>query len=928
MSETAKQSPLGSNSSSSLLQNIGLTINPIAQAHMGISKINSDYDPGKTVNDTCLFLLTYGINYAYLTGMLTNSIYDDLISIGSTAIPALGNSRPPTYTDYDPSGEWTGQATTGYGLSGNTGQGQEATWYPYDTTNVNVSVTQWGFIRCFALQAWNEFNWNGIPNGAGMPVYKDFTSSFMICSGFANYVNVQINSFYYGPEFLKGVYSNMNDLINAEVTNISLTPRIFGQDCITLGKVIDLSKIEAFGMPSVLLQTIAKYNAFSQSLSLALLASGLDSVEIDAIYNGTINPTIEQEQKIYGAFLIMVGQDLQDILVPLNCKTRGLESLADLLNVSKIFPNSYQTITVPIYNSTESVNNSKTYYPIYVGTGVNPNLSSDAIKEIIGTIILPGEPNIVAEVTDTGQIQELPKGFDSYLTNIIPTAVAVAAGAFSYAVRQITNIQYVDFESFSQVVFNLETRANLNLVNGTDVPANVPLMDSGHLIIALGSGPNRTYTTSDFFGCMSGLPYNWRKLTGLILNTQTLKLSNIYYELYLALTWKQCTMILTIINPAPGVYRIGTIAIDDAGGGYGRGNAPAPSIVLSNGASATCTIGTDPTDLLTFGKVISVTLTNPGTSGSASGWTVSPEAPPTATLPVQVNGNRSTSGTNVPFGSSGYPSPMQSVVSAYITQANTEIDAIYSTNTTDVNELVDLYEQFGEQLLREQRARYAAILEVPIPRDRKLNSFPATTLTFVDNLYEYAQNTFPHMESQTIEAISDLNTIGGQSIVGVLRESRNQARLQTVGVPLDNTMPGTADALSLKELLCNGVTDYEINGVTITTIPSTEFQEIDELVLEPLPIGELLTPGSPLPGQNTLLPVIQEIQSPVYIIDQTQLDQGEAEVVGSFAGSPAIGIVTDNLNNTFASGNKLPSDYTVQEAIEEVIHCNCTCWMM
>ena len=940
MSDTAKQSPLGANSASSLLQNTGLNINPNAQLHMGISKINSDYAPGLTVNNTCLFWLTYAINYAYLSGVLTDAIYDDLISIGYTTIPALGNARPNTYTDYDPSGEWSGQATTGYGYAGNTDQGQDATWYPYDTTNPNVSVTQWGFIRCFALQAWNEFNYNGIPNGAGMPVYKDFCSSFMICSGFANYVNVMINSFYYGPEYLKGVYSNMNDLITAEATNISLTPRIFGQDCITLGKAIDLSRINSFGLPSSLLQTINQYNAFSQSLSLALLASGIESLVVESIANGTINPTTQQEQQIYGAFTIIVGQDLQDILIPLNCKTQGLTSLADLLNVSKIFPNSYQTITVPIYNEEQSVNNSKTYYPIYVGTGLNNNLTSPAIKELIGTIILPGDPNVGSETFD--EIQELPKGFDSYLINILPTSVAVAAGAFSYTMRQIKNIQYVDFESFSQVVSNIETRANLNLINGTDVPPDVPLMDTGHLIIALGSGPNRTYTTSDFFGCMSGLPYNWNNLTGLIQNTETLKLKNIYIELYLAITWGQGTMSLTIVEPSPGVYQVGSITISNAGGGYGRGLAVAPTIAISNGASATCTIGTDPTNLSTFGKIISVILTGPGSSGSGSGWTVSVQAPPTATLPVQSNGNRNTGGTNTASGTVGYPAPMQSVVSAYITQAETEIQTIFTTNTPNVQELVSLYEQFGEQLLREQRARYIGLPEVPIPRDTKLNSFPVTTLTFVDNLYEFAQNTLPHMEAQTVEAISNLNIIGGQSIVGVLRESRNQARLQTVGIPLDNTMPGSLDPESLLELLSNGVTDYEIADVTFTTIPSTEVQIIDGVSVTPDQIGELITPDSPEMPNITIeiapggAPIIGNVfpvvsitpETPIYIIDGNPIDIGDTNIIGSFAGSPVTDLIPINLNNTLTSGNKLPSDYTVQEAIEEVIHCNCTCWMM
>ena len=81
------------------------------------------------------------------------------------------------------------------------------------------------------------------------------------------------------------------------------------------------------------------------------------------------------------------------------------------------------------------------------------------------------------------------------------------------------------------------------------------------------------------------------------------------------------------------------------------------------------------------------------------------------------------------------------------------------------------------------------------------------------------------MEAQTIEAVSNLNTVGGQSIVGLLRESRNKIRLQAAGVLLDNNISPVYE--NEKELLCNGTTSYTINGTTYTTTPSTEAQKID-----------------------------------------------------------------------------------------------------
>jgi hypothetical protein len=202
---------------------------------------------------------------------------------------------------------------------------------------------------------------------------------------------------------MEGTYSNMNDLITADVTNVSLSTPAFGRDLINLGKALDLSTIWTFGYPSNLLATLKKNNALTASLSVALLATGLSSSEIDQIANNT-NVTKNQQQLVYSAFLIIAGVDLAEILVALNCNTAGLITLADLLNPKKMFPNSYLTLTVPIYNSVPGPTNSKTYYPIYaVNTvapsnpipdagGINSALSAPEIVASVGTIIPPLPP--------------------------------------------------------------------------------------------------------------------------------------------------------------------------------------------------------------------------------------------------------------------------------------------------------------------------------------------------------------------------------------------------------------------------------------------------------------------------------------------------------------------------------------------------------
>lgn len=357
MSNSGKQSPLGVNTLSSLLQNIGFNINPIMIDFTGSStSVSSATELGKIVNDTCLRLLTYAINDAYSRGApgwatnINSTTYNNLISIGSASIPALGNSPPSTFN-------WTG--------------------YPNWASNYTYTneVTRWGYVRLFALQGYNEFNYNsGLSADSG--AYKDFLSGFMSSYSFIESSNDAILAVNNSQEFLDGTYSNMDDLISGDITGVSIATTVFGQDLLASGKAINLQTIATFGLPSNLLATLQKYNAITKSVSLALIASNITVSELEQILGNISSVTKEQERKIYGAFGIILGQDLKDVLVSLNCKTTGLESLADLLNPIKLFPNSYQTLTVPVYNTVGGNTNSKIYYPIYVNEGLNSQLRS------------------------------------------------------------------------------------------------------------------------------------------------------------------------------------------------------------------------------------------------------------------------------------------------------------------------------------------------------------------------------------------------------------------------------------------------------------------------------------------------------------------------------------------------------------------------
>ena len=809
MSDSGKQSPLGANAASALLLNTGLNINAVTSGYTGVSNDYTTYTPGTVITTTCLNKLTLAINagyLAYLASTIDAATYNNLISIGAGTIPALGNSKSSKYT-------YTGAVNTGDPTSL---AAQSASWLPYNNTN---SVTQWGYIRLLALQAWNEFNYNGYP--AGSVEYKDFCSSFSAGKSFIDSSNASINTISNSKTFLEGTYSNMDDLISADISGVSLATNVFGQDLIASGTVLDLTKLSSLGLPSVLLQTLSKYNAITQSLGLALVAAELMPNEISAILASTVTPTMLQEQKIYGAFLIIVGIDLRDILIPLNCKTMGLTSLADLLNPMKLFPNSYQSLTVPIYNATLVPTNSKTYYPIYSGSGINTTIASPSINAIVGSQIPSNSPLVTNASSEI--IQALPTGFGSYLFGILPSDIATACGALNVSLRQIKNISSAPIEKFAQVVANTETTRGLDLIGGTSVPVDSTLIDQANAIVALGSGANGTYTISDLFGCMSGLPYDWKSIQSLILEIQTPTLVSIYDSLYTAVTT-----------------------------------------------------------------------------------------------------------------SAGIP-----VIQGYIDQANAEIANILLTRAASSKTLNTLYDITGTQLTIEQQARFAAFVPVPIPKDITLSQYPSTLFFFVDSITSYALDTIPHMTAQTIEAISDWTTVGGQSIVGLMRTARNKARLIAAGIVLDDTIPDTVNSEIQKKLLANGtvcgVNGVEINGnvFTLPSVVNVGGGSTPSGYYDPTSASYMLTSstnsttslGDLANANNCTCDAILKTGPLVPVGPASILDKGQVDEPGSLAGSEYQNLIPPNLSLAFTSKVLTPSTYNVADAIVQVTTCNCDCWI-
>jgi hypothetical protein len=94
------------------------------------------------------------------------------------------------------------------------------------------------------------------------------------------------------------------------------------------------------------------------------------------------DPTIsvvDSDQKLmYTAMTQITGDTLAQILTVLNVKTVGIATMADLLNPVKLFPNSFQSMTVPL---------GPDIYPIYVDTNGAVNTS---LLRVLPSYVLTG----------------------------------------------------------------------------------------------------------------------------------------------------------------------------------------------------------------------------------------------------------------------------------------------------------------------------------------------------------------------------------------------------------------------------------------------------------------------------------------------------------------------------------------------------------
>jgi len=480
--------PLQLTAASALLNDTG--IDPLPTA---LTTAIASFNAGSPIPN----FLTAVANYT-AASFANATTLSSLLTVGNTNIPALGDSIPAAFTNLTP-----------------------------------VSTVPAGFSGLIQ-QTGNNYLGNG---DAGR-----FSQGFMAVQGYINTTNQFINSVTNAQTYLGPTFTNMDALITNSISNLNPDFGNFATDLTNQGNLTNLNDIKLYGTPAGLLRQLAAegnmVGGVFGPVQTPLLVAGLSAKEIQTLLAGsdtvTENEYLRLQRLAYQGMTNVTGTDLQQVLSILEVTTPNINSMADLLDQTKIFPNSYTTLLtptpvgpVPIYGTDGSVNMnladnvsaylaspngcedlSKVIPPAQAVANKAVQVAFEQVTNIAGTTI-PALANTINTVArNSWNIDK------TYLANAVvadapavPTVENLAQlspdTVFYRAQQDVpagVNINNTDYWAPTTLGCGLSTMAGLPLIQSQTTAIDSSVITYFSSSVATGSGPDGTITTCDVIG--------------------------------------------------------------------------------------------------------------------------------------------------------------------------------------------------------------------------------------------------------------------------------------------------------------------------------------------------------------------------------------------------------------------------------------------
>jgi hypothetical protein len=255
-------------------------------------------------------------------------------------------------------------------------------------------------------------------------------------------------------------------------------------------------------------------------LNTALLTVGITRDQINDLNTAEFTDT--EQKLIYQAMTQVTGTDLSQVLFLLGVTTPGIQTMADLLNPTKLFPKSFNTFTTPTANGLRG---------IYIDSSGNVNSLLET--ELPTSVMFP----------QSGSLSYIR------LQQIIPPDQALANKALTNVLSQVKTIFDTTGISLTAATQGLETNKGLNLINALIKPLPDNVYNFFTQTGTTGTGPNGIYLLVDVIGTPTGwITNDALSNTVAVLNSMT-----------------SANAFVGLTNPVNGVY---TVMANTAAGNY------------------------------------------------------------------------------------------------------------------------------------------------------------------------------------------------------------------------------------------------------------------------------------------------------------------------------------------------------------------------
>lgn len=207
-----------------------------------------------------------------------------------------------------------------------------------------------------------------------------FAQAVSISDGYASQTNLFVNTAVNSQTYLGNTFTTMNSMITGELTDVNLATQAFGSDLANLGQLIDLDDLGNLGSPLALVRRIVDIVGNIPVLNLIFVVEGVPEEVVVNISDPTYSVSDSVQKLMYQAMTKITGDVLTQVLTLFSITTPNINTMADLLNPVKLFPNSFQSLTTVTANGLQAI------YIDSTGT-VNSKLSTELPDYVLRTVV-------------------------------------------------------------------------------------------------------------------------------------------------------------------------------------------------------------------------------------------------------------------------------------------------------------------------------------------------------------------------------------------------------------------------------------------------------------------------------------------------------------------------------------------------------------